>query len=166
VSGRRAAALVGLAFVAACGGTEELALNPVSTTSLGGAGDTAMMPTGGGGAGISGVGATAGAASGFGQAGTVLQAGQGPSSCSVDVECAAPTPRCSENGSCVACLSDDECPLDGARHCNEQGRCVACVEAENCGDGEVCDPLTGTCQTCATGDCAGSAGASSEDAKP
>jgi hypothetical protein len=170
VSASGLAAVMGLVFVAACAGTEELALNPMPSTSSAGAGGAAMMPAGGSSSGTTvggaGVGMTGGMASDSGQAGTISQAGQRPNACSADVECATPTPRCSESGSCVACLSDDDCPLDGARRCSEQAGCVACLDNEDCGDSKVCETLTGACQTCPTADCAGTAGASSDDAKP
>jgi hypothetical protein len=164
------AALVGLAFVVACGGTEELALNPLLGMSVGGAGGTTMTPAGGSSSGSSVGGsqaeATAGTSSDSSSAGGPSQAGQGPSSCSGDLQCSAPTPRCSDRGSCVACVSDDDCPRDGARRCNEQGRCVACVDNEDCGDNLLCEALTGTCQACASADCASSAGGSSDGGNP
>lgn len=157
----------GLAFVAACSGTEELALNPAPSASSGEAGGSASGPGAGSSSGASM--AASGAASNAtdpGSAGDTAQAGQGLSSCRTDIQCAAPTPRCAATGSCVACLSDDDCQRDEARRCSEQGRCVACVDNEDCSDNEDCETLTATCQACATSDCAGTAGASADEEKP
>lgn len=162
------AALVGLAISAACGGTEELALNPISTTSAGASSDIALPASGtgaGGSLGASGHGGGVASPSDDATGGGSPQAGAGPLACSGDLQCAEPTRRCSESGSCVACLSDDDCPLDGARRCDDRGRCVACRESEDCGDKQSCNALTGTCQACSGADCTG-LGGSSEGGNP
>lgn len=159
------AALLAWAVTVACGGTEELALNPTSATSSGAAGDVTMTTSGAGGMlGTSGHGGSAGSPSEQ-EAGGSSRAGEGPVACSGDLQCRAPTPRCSENGSCVSCVSDDDCPLDGARRCNDEGRCVACRQSEDCGDNQTCDTLIGACQACSGAECDG-AGGSSEGGKP
>jgi len=161
-----AAALVGLMVTAACGGTEELALNPTSPTSSGGTSDVTMTSSGAGGTLVqSSQAGSAGSPSDQDAAGSPPRGGEGPTSCGADLQCRAPTPRCSESGSCVACLSDDDCPIDGARRCDAQGRCVACHDSEDCGDNQTCDLSTGTCQACSSAECS-SMGGSSEGSGP
>ena len=93
------------------------------------------------------------------QAGSAPQAGSNPSACTTDAQCVVPAPRCSELGSCVACVSDEDCPLDSANRCASDGRCVACVETGDCNDGATCEVVSGTCQTPATPDGGGNGGA-------
>jgi len=166
MSPRWAAALFGLVVTAACGGTEELALNPTSPTGSGGTGDVTMTSAGAGGTlAQSGHAGSAGSPSDQEAAGGPARGGEGPVTCGSDLQCRAPTARCSESGSCVACLSDDDCPIDGARRCDDQGRCVACHDSEDCGDNQTCDSRTGTCQACSGAECNG-AGGSSEGSGP
>jgi hypothetical protein len=166
MNARWSAALFGLAVTAACGGTEELALNPTSTTSSGGAGDGTMTTSGAGGS-LAGSAheEAAGSPSEQEAAGGPARGGEAPVACSTDLQCREPAPRCSESGSCVACASDDDCPLDGARRCDARGRCVACRESEDCADNQACDSRTGACQACSGAECTGTGG-SPEGGKP
>ena len=162
----RVASLVTLVFVTACGGTEELALNPIPNRGEGGSAVNASAGAGGNAIGVGSGGAAAGTTSSSGGSGGTSQAGQAATLCSSDLQCSAPRSRCAIDGSCVACRSDDDCPLDSAPLCDGRGRCVACVDNDGCGDGQRCDALTGTCQTCAPAVGVGAGGANSEGGAP
>lgn len=138
-----------LAFVlVACGGVDELALNPQGHAA--GAGGSQSAPAGDAN-GMSGAGSQGGtpiSSSG----GTMTGQATGGEESESEGDAGKPALM-------SPCGSDDDCPVDGARRCADSGQCVACIEDDDCSnDASECDALTGTCQACEDGTC-GSAGA-------
>lgn len=73
--------------------------------------------------------------------------------------CSGATATCDlEQGFCVECLTDGDCPEPGRPACDRPaGQCVACTGAEHCsGARPVCDPARHQCVECSgEADCAG-----------
>lgn len=77
--------------------------------------------------------------------------------CTKDGECGLGTLHCDVvSGTCVACVSDDQCAGSAQRRCDAAlHRCVECGVDGDCGTGKVCVPGTRRCATTCTqlGDC-------------
>ncbi len=136
-----AAALSCLAAVVACGGAEELALNPVG---IGGAATNGHVADTGGDAPAPDEPSSAGSSVASGGTTPISdggEAGEGSDgeagdACSGDADCVSEdAPRCSATATCVECLSDADCSQEKP----------------------FCDTQTGSCLTCSGADCLESA---------
>src|SRR5258708_2127076 len=140
----RLAILYSSLVVIACGGVDELALNPEGRAGTGGMGQGQSTND------TAGTGMQGGSA---GTLGAVASTGGSPGN---------PQPQPAQGGSNqIACVGDDDCVSVDAPRCDPTGRCVACTQDDDCGDGSQCDVQAGTCHACANGQCLGGGGSSS-----
>ncbi len=122
--------------VVACGGFEEIALNPQGAGapgSGGSAGVSVTSPSGGGGSTSSaGSGATPGgggpsAGRGGGGGQPIMMPSDGgtnPVDCADDDSCPSASPYCRADGNCVVCLNDSHCTVEETQCELVTGSCI------------------------------------------
>ncbi|HEY4242139.1 MAG TPA: choice-of-anchor Q domain-containing protein [Kofleriaceae bacterium] len=64
--------------------------------------------------------------------------------CSIDDDCAAPTPYCAADMTCVGCRGDADCEASAPVCDPGTSSCRGCADDSEC-DSEVCDAQAGTC---------------------
>ena len=72
---------------------------------------------------------------------------QPPTACTDDTTCPAPSHCDLPSGTCVACVSDDQCAgVSGHPRCDTAlHRCVECGNNQDCGSSSVCESSTHMC---------------------